>query len=134
MVCKICGAKRHGEWCVSCTLGNFGTEIDYSPFKTMLSRAKQRKKRFSLTLHDLYDQWQSQKGICPYTGWLLKLPKANEKLPKTPDRASLDRIDSSLGYTPDNIQFVSLAIQYAKHNWSQSDVRKMIFDAAIYLK
>jgi len=84
-----------------------------SPFKAILSRAKQRKKEFNLTLHDFYNQWQQQKGRCPYTGWVLKLPKANERLPKTPDRASLDRIDSSLGYTPNNIQFVSLAIQYA---------------------
>ena len=38
-------------------------------------------------------------------------------LKKTPDRASLDRIDSSRGYIKDNIQFVSLIVQYAKNDW-----------------
>ncbi len=43
------------------------------------------------------------------------------KIEKTPNRASLDRIDSSKGYTKDNIQFVCLIAQYAKNSW-HSDV------------
>ena len=135
MICEACGEKCQEKWCLSCTFGGFiPKEVDYSPFKPILSRAKQRKKKIDLTLSDLYNQWQKQKGRCPYTGWKLKLPAGrNEKLPKTPDRASLDRIDSSGGYTPDNIQYVSLAIQYAKHNWSQFEVKKMLLDATKHL-
>jgi len=41
----------------------------------------------------------------------------SDKIPKTPNRASLDRIDSSKGYVKGNIQFVSLIVQYAKNEW-----------------
>ena len=78
----------------------------YSPFrnhmKVMKKSAKHRKHECSVTLADLKELWENQKGICPYTGQnLLQLPSTtdyqNAKL--TIDRASVDRIDSSLGYT-----------------------------------
>lgn len=75
---------------------------------------------FNLTLQDLKDQWDKQNGICPYTGWQMKTAKCQtkEKIKKTPDRASLDRIDSKKGYIKGNIQFVSLISQYAKNDWN----------------
>lgn len=119
---------------LSCFLLDPKYRRNLTPFKAILSRAKNRKKFCNLTLDDICDQWEKQKGRCCYTGWLLKLPKNSyERLPKTPDRASLDRIDSSLGYTVDNIQFVSLAIQYAKHNWSETEFFKFIHDASDYI-
>ena len=44
------------------------------------------------------------------------------QLPLTPDRASLDRIDSDKGYVPGNIQFVSVIIQFAKNKWTDKEV------------
>lgn len=44
------------------------------------------------------------------------------QLPSTPDRASLDRKDSSKGYTPDNIQFVSMMANYAKNRWNDKEL------------
>jgi hypothetical protein len=80
-----------------------GSERDeYSPFrsflKTIRSHLSKRNddRECTIDLIDLKSQWEKQKGICPYTGWHLVLLKTtNSKLPKTPDRASLDRIDSS---------------------------------------
>ena len=95
----------------------------YSPFRVFFNRAKKSKKGCTITLTDIRLQWEHQKGICPYTGWLLKLPPTtSSRYPKTPDRASLDRIDSKKGYTPDNIQFISLIAQYAKNDWSPNQV------------
>ena len=81
-----------------------------------------------ITLEDLKEQWDKQGGVCPYTGWVLQTPKNTahyNQLGKTPDRASLDRIDSSKGYVRGNIQFVSLIVQYAKNGWDDVEVLKL---------
>lgn len=102
----------------------------YSPFRAFLKNAKMRTgeknktqicQENTITLEDLKLLWESQKGRCPYTGWPLNIAKTSgEKIDKTPDRASLDRIDSSKGYTKENVQFVSLIVQYAKNDWNPS--------------
>ena len=137
MNCVVCGKIADQNWCgYSCLF--FGCNVTtpdsyamYAPFRVFLSRAKRRGKKFALTLADLKNQWDRQNGICPYTGWSLILPKtSNERPKKTIDRASLDRIDSSRGYTKDNIQWVSLAIQYAKHTWTNEEL-KIVFEAVV---
>lgn len=107
---------------------------EYSQFRVTMRLSKRsatkcgkRKlpREHNLTLEDLKQQWEKQGGICPYTGWKITfLETTGEKLPKTPDRASLDRIDSTKGYVKGNIQFVSLIAQYAKNGWDGSVVHK----------
>jgi hypothetical protein len=99
---------------------------DFSPFRVFLKTCKMRarenkNKLLNLTLEDLKKQWEKQDGICPYTGWKMKIAPCQSKkgLEKTPDRASLDRIDSSKGYVKGNIQFVCMISQYAKNNWKE---------------
>ena len=85
------------------------------------------RKSCEVTLQDLQEQWEKQSGKCPYTGWDLKTPinMSNvNQLPKTPDRASVDRIDSSKPYTKDNIQFVSMMAQFAKNSWGDEELFK----------
>lgn len=102
---------------------------DLSPFRVIFKTAKMHTRRrkqhrdFSITLADLLEQWKSQAGVCPLTGWKLVLPKNSaDKVEFTPDRASLDRIDSSKGYVRGNVRFVALMAQYAKNGWSDKDV------------
>lgn len=105
---------------------------DLSPFRFHLRmikmHCKERKTRVrSVTINaqDLKIQWDKQGGICPFTGWKLETPETtspHHQLDRSPRRASVDRIDSSKGYHPDNIQFVSLIYQYAKNGWNHSDV------------
>jgi hypothetical protein len=106
---------------------------EYSPFRFFHRICKRRAKQkpslgFDITLDDLKKQWEEQKGICPYTGWRMKIAdcEARKSIAKSPDRASLDRIDSSKGYIKGNIQFVSLIVQYAKNDWNG----KVIFEFA----
>ena len=40
----------------------------------------------------------------------------------TIDRASVDRIDSSLGYIPKDIQFVAVIANFAKHIFTEQDL------------
>lgn len=112
---------------------------EYSPFrnhlKVMRKSAKHRKHECSVTLSDLKELWEKQKGICPYTGWnLLLLPSTTDyqNATLTIDRASVDRIDSSLGYIPKNIQFVAVIANFAKKIFTEQDLIKFCHDVYRY--
>lgn len=112
-----------GDYDISYHSGNRGDE--FSKFRWFLARAKQRmyKHVVDITLNDLKEQWEKQNGICPFTGWKIKLmDDTGHRLPLTPDRASLDRIDSSKGYIKGNIQYVSLMAQLAKNKWADEQL------------
>jgi hypothetical protein len=109
-------------------LFNHSIEVfDKYPFEVFYARAKHRAKRigkkFNLEVIDLREQWRSQKGICPISGYELILPKRGKRAPFLPMNASLDRIKNSGGYERSNIQFVALAIQFAKNAWSDEIIR-----------
>lgn len=86
---------------------------EYTEFRYYYRNCKRRFKDFNLSLRDLKDQWEKQNGICPYTNFELQLVKPKSKI-SYELRASLDRIDSSLGYIKGNIEFISLPINYLK--------------------
>lgn len=65
---------------------------------------------------------ERQKGICPYTGWILELPHHRNKI-RNPKIASLDRIDSSKGYVIENLQFVSMMANFAKNNFTEDEMQ-----------
>lgn len=115
-----------------------GSKTDeLSPFRHHLKCMKNRagrnggqRKPVFVTLEDLKEQWEKQKGICPYTGWQLKNADSTTiRLDKTPDRASVDRIDSNKPYVKENIQFIALMAQYAKNDWQEEDL--VVFGKAI---
>jgi hypothetical protein len=86
-----------------------------------------RKPIENLSLEDLDLQWKKQNGICPYTKISLVLPThKNYKGEKQFLYASLDRINSSLPYTKDNIQFVSRNINFAKQSMTHEDMCEFI--------
>lgn len=102
---------------------------EFSPFRETLRKAKmhsrQTNKEFSLTLQDLKDQWEKQEGLCVYTNVKLTLPLYNNNPPLT-EQASLDRIDSSKGYIPGNIQFVCSCINLLKNKLSDLEVKRFL--------
>lgn len=95
----------------------------YTAFRYTFRTAKNRFKDFNLTLDDLVQQWNAQGGICPYSHIQLDLPEYCKKVHFSV-RASLDRIDSSKGYVPGNIQFVSTMINLMKAELPTEDVIK----------
>ena len=131
----LCGRKCHGLSNVSnlpahtpesaSHLDPANRRDSLSPFRWHFRNIKRRGKDFNLLVEDLKDQWDRQGGICPYTGWALKnmsTTNYSHQLPLTPDRASLDRIDSTRGYIKGNIQFVSVMAQYAKHKFGEQQL------------
>lgn len=108
-----------------------GMVDEYSPFRRIWLSARLHSKpnskrgahEFTLTLECLKKQWESQGGICPITGWKLIIQKSSSDYPPTtPNRASLDRIDSNVGYVPGNVRFIALIAQYAKNGWDDQDL------------
>jgi hypothetical protein len=52
----------------------------------------------------------------------MSMPKKGSKLPL---QASLDRINPKKGYQTDNVQFVSLAANLAKNDWSHNQIAEI---------
>lgn len=94
---------------------------EYSGFRIFLSKAKARSAKLSLTLDDLKSQWESQNGKCRYSNVDLSLPSGSRKQSRL-RTASLDRIDSSKEYEVGNIQFISVACNFAKNNMSHEEM------------
>lgn len=85
-----------------------------SHLRYILGKARLRKKwKFTITPEDMYDLWDKQQGLCAYS----KLPLNN--IANHLQLASLDRIDSSIGYTRSNIQLVCTAVNKMKQNLTE---------------
>ena len=97
---------------------------EFSDFREHLRRASRRNKSFDLSLQDLKDQWDKQNGLCVYSKVELihPTPGSNSHL----YTASVDRIDSSLGYVKGNVQFISIAMNHMKANMSDEDMFKLL--------
>lgn len=99
----------------------------YSSFRLHLRCAKRRAQEGCvpcvITLEDLKSTWSTQQGKCPLTGWDLVNPQTSGiREPRSPNRASLDRIDGSKGYVPGNIRFVSMMANFAKNSFSDEQL------------
>jgi hypothetical protein len=129
--------KNRKLFCSRECSGSHSNKInELSPFRTHINRArattKKKKKKddkfddLNLTLEYLMELWEKQEGKCPYTGWKLKNMKDTSRtsqLSKSPDRASLDRIDSSKGYVKGNVQFVSYMANCAKNEFTSAKLK-----------
>lgn len=106
---------------------------EYTPFRYTFRCVNRRFKDIDITLDDLKEVWESQKGICPYTGLKLVLPEnSNVNTIDFFHRASLDRIDSSKGYIKGNVQFISTPINLMKSDKSQESVKKFLKEISEY--
>lgn len=94
-------------------------------FKRFISMMKTRAE-VSISAEELLAIWLDQNGICPVTGWAMELPQNFTGWPysksKTPKRASPDRIKPQEGYTKDNTRFVCVIANYAKSQFTDSQV------------
>lgn len=59
-------------------------------------------------------------GVCEATGIPFSLEPGPYRHRANPWAPSLDRRDNSKGYTPDNVQVVVAAYNYAKSEWSEA--------------
>ncbi|GAB1540212.1 hypothetical protein NUACC21_28810 [Scytonema sp. NUACC21] len=112
---------------------------EYSPFRQHLKLARRRVKTHgricTITLEYLKELWEKQDGRCPYTGWKLDNPEttahwnSHQLHPRT---ASLDRINSALGYIPGNVQFVSVMANFAKRDFQEDELLEFCYAVVSY--
>lgn len=112
--CKSCGCNSQAKgW--KDRVENYGKMY---PFLIMLKRckksAKPRKLEVSITEEDIKNLWEKQKGICFYTGIKLELSNGYRHFDDNDLSPSIDRIDSDLAYTKENIKIVHREINRMK--------------------
>lgn len=90
-------------------------------FTYFLNKAKQRSHEVDIDEEYLKSIWT---GRCAITNVPIIMKQA--KIKNTLSTASLDRIDSSIGYVKGNVQFVSYGINLAKNSFKDNDMRSFI--------
>ena len=93
-------------------------EISGQHWGIILSGAKDRKLQVKITIEDAWKQFLKQNRKCALTGEELCFDSACRSGDCT---ASLDRIDSTKGYTIDNIQWVHRKINMMKNCYNQDE-------------
>lgn len=100
----------------------------YTPFRHYMKRIRTRHvengKKYDIDVKYLKEIWEIQSGKCALTGVNLI---TESKVSNPNFSASVDRIDSSLGYVKNNIQWVSVTVNFAKNSYS-TDVLNEFFD------
>jgi uncharacterized Zn finger protein (UPF0148 family) len=103
-------------------------------FKYLLShckgRAKSRSLDFNLSVDFLIDLYEMQNNKCAVTKLSFNFEKSEfEKRPFAP---SIDRIDSSKGYTQDNVRLVCAAVNYALNEFGDTVFDKICAARVLY--
>ena len=68
----------------------------------------------------LMELFEKQKGKCYYSG--VEMNQEGLRL----SNASLDRVDSAIGYTKDNVVLVCMGINFMKNKDAESDLRELL--------
>lgn len=92
--------------------------------QSAMKRAKRDGLEFSLTTDFLHALWQKQKGKCALTS--VEMGFIGQKWLSP----SIDRIDSTKGYTEDNVQWVCWRANDAKSNMKNEDFITMCLAVA----
>jgi hypothetical protein len=130
------GSPKYNSWCRDCSRlkmasyhqQTWGPErLQFSAHKRTQSvrafmsylLAKARRRRdCQITADDLEAIWASQGGRCALTGWEMTMRLGEGQVPTN---ASIDRIDSRLGYSAENVQLVCRAANVAKSDLPQQE-------------
>ncbi len=121
---KSCGCLRHERY----NWRGCG-EISATYWYSQREHAKDRGRKFLITIEEAWALFLKQDGKCAYTGLLLVFEKG--KLVK--QTASLDRIDSAGDYVLSNLQWVHKEVNLMKHRLSHSrflELCKLVTESA----
>lgn len=110
--CKKKTGKEHGRW------KGFG-DISSKHWHSAKGGAKRRGISFEISIQDAWEVFKNQNGKCALTGEAIKFSSSIKDSKNNPTTASLDRIDSSKGYTRENIQWLHKRINELK--WDNSN-------------
>lgn len=114
-----------------------GVWSKYFPLQYMSNFRKNARIRdidWGITIYDLDIIYERQNGKCYYTGQTLTLPdcKTDGQYQKTSFNVSIDRIDSDIGYIPDNICLCLKQVNVCKHILHRDNFIKLCHEIATY--
>lgn len=109
-------SSKTSHGCYNCVVKTGYGEITGDHWGRIKYGAVRRQLQFDLTIEDAWGLFQKQQGRCVLSGLELSFK------PKT---ASLDRIDSSQGYTNHNVQWVHKDINRMKQDFSEERFREL---------
>jgi hypothetical protein len=89
--------------------------------------AEKRKHEFSITLEDIVKAWREQNETCAYSGRKMTLVAGQL------NTVSIERIDSTIGYTPNNTILVCQAINRMKSDFNYDDFYALCRDVTQFL-
>ena len=115
----------NGSICKACKVG-YRDSVE-GRAKNMLSGSRKRSAKKGLT-HDLTSEWLSERlerGVCEATGLPLELQGGRLNGGYRPLTPSLDRTDTTKGYTMDNVKVVCWMYNAAKGTGTHEDVMKL---------
>ena len=122
-VCRVCDERMLKRYARHTEANGQYTGIwrmaQHNLRKSAKDRAKNNGREFNITVEDIINVWPRD-GLCPALGIELTCAEGH-----TGDRTkspSLDRIDSTKGYTPDNIQVISTMANRIKTNANAEQV------------
>lgn len=97
-------------------------EISGDLFTTIKKSAEIRNLTFDLSIEFLWELFINQQRKCNLTGVDISFAISRQKKDRNTRTASLDRIDSSLGYTKNNVQWIHKEVNYLKMNKKEQDL------------
>lgn len=121
-------AERLGKKCHKCANQDTNSKprrlgFSEAELHTIKIAAANRGKSWNLSIADIHDLWEKQDGRCALTGAQMR---------KAPRTWSIDRIDNSCGYTPDNIQLVLKQVNMMRGSLSVEDFTELCRAVAAY--
>ena len=105
-------------------------EISGSFWALVKSGALKRNIPFELDINDAWNLYLKQKGLCAISGVDISFAPTTNKKDRKYQTASLDRIDSSKGYTINNVQWVHKDVNIMKNKFSMEYFNKFALGVA----
>lgn len=121
---KSCGCLTYARGVNTSKFKGYG-EISLASWSQWKASAKKRHIPFSVSIEEGWELFENQNRRCPYTGEKLEMychrirKSKNNTAIISKGTASLDRIVSSKGYTPDNVQWIHKNLQSMKMDFPE---------------
>lgn len=113
---KSCGCEAHPSQSKHKSWKGFGN-ISLDFFTNIKKNAERRNIPFNITIEYLWDVFLKQDGLCVLSGQKLNFGRIVKD--RNGKNASVDRINSNLGYEVGNIQWIDKKINIMKNNMDE---------------
>ncbi len=128
-----CGKRSHRRKKDKCRQWRGVGEISGSKWRSIQNCARRRGGRsieLTVTLQYIWDLFVAQNRRCAYSNRPLEFPERNG----AKATASLDRIDSSKGYIPGNVQWVHKDVNTLKMDLSEADFIALCDEISVHCR